>query len=134
MLGILGGIDLCEDDKGVVSRYPARSLKFTRSLPTLTVLHGLVPIDALGRRRLGEPRSAPHIRIDGVLDRLRTPGVLEGSHGAESGVALTPGKGDIAVHMPARHFDSAVKLTTKESRLSVHDRVEWRPWWDAGVK
>lgn len=105
----------------------------TRSPLTFAVLHCLVPVNALGRRRLGEPTSAPHIRIDGVLDRLRTPGVLDGSHGIEPWVALTPGEGDIAGHVPARHFDSAVKITAQESCLSVHNRVEWRPWWDTGV-
>ena len=114
----------------MVSCYP---VKLTRSLPTFTVLHSLVPVNALSRRSLGEPRSTPHIRINGVLDRLRAPRVLEGGHGSEILVAQTPGEGDVPVHMSARHFDSAVELTAQESRFPVHDRVEWCPWWDAGV-
>ena len=90
-------------------------------------------MDGLSRRRSGEVGNTPHIRIEGVLGRFPTPDVLEGNRAFDSDVALTPGEGDIAVHIPARHFDSGVKLIAQEPRLSVHDRVEWRPWWGTGV-
>ena len=105
----------------------------TRSPPTFIILGGLVLIDGLDRRRFGEVSNAPHIRIDGVLDRVPTPGVLKGNQILESGIALAPGVGDIAVHMSVRYLDSSVKLTAQESRLPVRDRVEWRPWWGLGL-
>ena len=47
------------------------------------------------------------------MDRFPTPGVLDGSHGYEPGVAQPPGEGDVAIRMSA---DAAVKVTAEESR------------------
>jgi len=110
----------------VVSCHLVRLLKSTRSLLTFTVLEGLVPLNSLDRRLFGEESNTPHVRIDGVLHRFPTPEVLEGSLAFEVGVFQTPGVGDVAFKMPARDFDSAVKLSAQESNLSVHDRGERR--------
>jgi len=117
----------------VVSCDPVRSLKSTRSPPTFTVLEGLIPLNSLDRRLFGEESNTPHVRIDGMLHRLLTPEVLEGSLACEFGVFQTPGVGDIAFKVPARYFDPAVKLSAQESHLSVHDRGEWRSRSGTGV-
>ena len=133
MLAILEGINFCQSHEGWVRCDPGRPRESTRSPPTFPVLYGLVPIDALDRRGLGEISRAPHIRIDRVLDWFPTPGVLDGNLGCEPRVAFTPGEADIADHMSARHFETAVKPSAQESRFPLHDRIEWRPWRETGV-
>ena len=80
----------------MVSCHPVTLPKLTGPPPTFTVLGGLVPLKGLDRRLIGEVNYTPYVRIDGILQRLLAPDVLEGNFAFEVGVSQTPGVGDVA--------------------------------------